>query len=113
MRSAAAAGLQNVTLRFAVYGPIRREDLPGLRERVCALLALHRPALAVCDVASVRADAATIDALSRLQLAARHYGCRVELEHASAELVDLVAFMGLADVFATAPVDGLSTGGSD
>ena len=106
MRSADPAGLQNVTLRFAVVGPILREDLPGLCDRVCALLARHRPALALCDVGTVTADAVTVEALSKLQLAARRYGCRVELEHASGELVDLVAFMGLADVFAAAPVDG-------
>ena len=108
MRSAATGGLQGVTLRFSVVGPILRDDLPGLCDRVCALFALHRPALALCDVATVTADAVTVEALSKLQLAARRYGCRVELEHASVELVDLVAFMGLADVFATPPVDGRS-----
>lgn len=87
------------TISFAVEGPIRRDDVPGLCERVCALLAAHHPALAICDVATVTADAVTVEALSRLQLAARRYGCRVQLENASVELVDLVAFMGLADVF--------------
>jgi hypothetical protein len=106
MRSAAASGLQSVTLRFTVVGPILREDLPGLCDRLCALFTRHQPTLVLCDVATVPADAVTVEALSRLQLAARRFGCRVELEHASVELVDLVAFMGLADVFAAAPVDG-------
>src|SRR5581483_11462164 len=88
------------TLAFSVEGPIRRDDLPGLCARVGELLDRHRPLLALCDVSTVPADAVTVDALSRLQLAARRYGCRVRLEHASAELVDLVAFMGLTDVFA-------------
>ena len=57
----------------------------------------------MCDVRGVPADAVTVDALGRLQLAAQRYGCRVELAHASAELIDLVAFMGLADVFTRAP----------
>src|SRR5690242_6034642 len=100
MRSATGGGLQSVTLRFAVVGPILREDLSGLCDRVCALLARHRAALAVCDVATVRADAVRVEALSKLRLAARRCGGRVQLEHASVELVDLVAFMGLADVFA-------------
>jgi hypothetical protein len=90
-------------LAFTVTGPIRRDDLPGLCDRVCGLLASHRPEHAVCDVRDVPADAVTVDALGRLQLAAQRYGCRVELAHASAELADLVAFMGLADVFTRAP----------
>ena len=49
-------------------------------------------------IAGVAPDAVTVDALARLQLAARHYGCRVRLRHASCQLLDLVAFMGLTDV---------------
>jgi ABC-type transporter Mla MlaB component len=91
-------------LEFKVEGPITREDLPGLCERVCRLLGEHRPERAVCDCSSVPADAVTVEALSRLQLGARHYGCRVELANASPELVELVEFMGLSDVFALRPV---------
>ena len=40
----------------------------------------------------------TVDALARLQLAARRHGCQVRLRHASTELLELVAFMGLSDV---------------
>ena len=86
------------TLAFAVWGPIARGDLPGLCDRVCALLAESRPELALCDVAGVPADGVTVDALARLQLAARRAGCRVRLRNASAELLDLVAFLGLEDV---------------
>jgi len=88
------------TLAFRVEGPITREDLPGLCDRVCRLLGEHRAQRAVCDCSSVPADAVTVEALSRLQLGARHYGCRVELANASAELIELVEFMGLTDVFA-------------
>jgi ABC-type transporter Mla MlaB component len=84
---------------FAVTGPIVRADLEGLFARVCALLDDNRGAeIAYCDVHEVGATAATIDALARLQLAARHYGCRIHLRRASAELLGLVAFMGLEDV---------------
>jgi ABC-type transporter Mla MlaB component len=86
------------TIRFAVTGPIRRDDLPGLCDRVCALLAAGKAAVAICDVRGVEADAVTIDALARLQLGARHHGCRVYLQGASAELLELVAFLGLEDV---------------
>jgi len=96
------AGLPPRTLAFTVEGPITREDLAGLCDRVCRLLAEHRPERAVCDCSTVPADAVTVEALSRLQLGAQRYGCRVELANASPELVDLVEFMGLTEVFAAA-----------
>ena len=86
------------TIAFAVRGPIAPADLPGLCERVCGLLDKSRPDVALCDVTGVEADAMTVDALARLQLAARRYGCQVRLRHASSELVDLLGFMGLREV---------------
>jgi hypothetical protein len=58
------------------------------------------PELAIlrCDVAGVEPDAVTVDALARLQLAARRIGCQVRLQNASAELRQLIAFMGLHNV---------------
>jgi hypothetical protein len=49
-------------------------------------------------VRGLTADAATVDALARLQLQAGRHGCRLLLRGASAELVELISFMGLADV---------------
>jgi ABC-type transporter Mla MlaB component len=86
------------TVDFAVWGPITRADLPGLCERVCALLAESGADVALCDANGVDPDAVTVDALARLQLAARRHGCQVRLRHASAALLDLVTFMGLRDV---------------
>lgn len=86
-------------LRFTVHGPIARGDLPGLAARVCGLLERSGATTAACDVASVDPDAVTVDALAKLQLAGQRHGCRVRLEHASTELVDLIDFMGLRDVF--------------
>jgi ABC-type transporter Mla MlaB component len=88
------------TLVFAITGPIDQSDLPGLCDRVCGLLASSRADVALCDVGGVDPDAVTVDALARLQLAARRHGCTVRLRHASHELRELVAFMGLADVLA-------------
>ncbi|MGH3071178.1 MAG: STAS domain-containing protein [Gaiellaceae bacterium] len=88
----------NCTLVFAIAGPIAPTDLPGLCSRVCALLEASGAGIAVCDVAGVQVDATTVDALARLQLAARRRGCRIRLRHASPALRELVAFMGLADV---------------
>ncbi|HEX4519386.1 MAG TPA: hypothetical protein VH063_07375 [Gaiellaceae bacterium] len=89
------------TIGFSVEGPIRRDDLPGLGARVCALLTEGRPEIAFCEVSTVEPDAVTVEALSRLQLAARRVGCTVYLENASHDLLLLVAFMGLADVLPT------------
>jgi len=84
---------------FAIRGPIRRADLPGLCTRVCAILGEQR-GLVGCDVTGVRADAVTVDALARLQRAARGYGCRVVLCNASSDLLELVELMGLSNVLA-------------
>ena len=83
---------------FAIRGPIALWDLPGLCDRVCALLPRRGCAVAFCDVGTVNADAVTVDALARLQLAAQRRGCQIRLRGASDELRDLVAFMGLRDV---------------
>ena len=88
------------TIVFAIWGPITRSDLPGLCDRVCAMLGDGDVEIAVCDVTGVQRDAVTVGALARLQLAARRHGCQVRLRHASRELVDLIAFMGLRDVLA-------------
>jgi ABC-type transporter Mla MlaB component len=85
-------------IAFVIWGPITRHDLPGLCERVCALMSRPGVEVALCDVTGVTPDAVTVDALARLQLAAGRRGCQVRLRHASDELRDLVTFMGLSNV---------------
>jgi ABC-type transporter Mla MlaB component len=85
-------------ITFAIAGPIARSDLPGLCDRVCALLSESAAEVAVCRVRGVQVDAVTVDALARLQLAARRHGCQVRLCGASDELLELMRFMGLTDV---------------
>jgi ABC-type transporter Mla MlaB component len=87
------------TIAFAIEGPIARADLPGLCERVCAVLESNGAGVALCDVRGVAVDVVTVDALARLQLAARRHGCQVRLRNTSNELRELLAFMGLRDVF--------------
>jgi ABC-type transporter Mla MlaB component len=86
------------TTTFAVWGPIGRDDLPGLCARVCAHLGSSGADVALCDVSGVAPDAVTVDALAQLQLGARRHGCVVRLENASAELRALVELMGLTAV---------------
>jgi ABC-type transporter Mla MlaB component len=85
---------------FTIRPPLTRADLPGLRERVCALLAQSTAGVAFCNVAGVAADCVAVDALARLQLAACRRRCKVRLRNASDELLELVEFMGLRDVLA-------------
>jgi ABC-type transporter Mla MlaB component len=87
-------------IAFAIHGPIAHSDLPGLCARVGALLETSGAAVALCEVAGVAADAGTVDALARLQLAAGRHGCQVRLHGAPDELRELVEFMGLSDVLA-------------
>ena len=89
------------TTLFAIRGPIAREDLPGLCDRVCALLARTGACVAICDVRGVEPDAVVVDALARLQLGAKRHGRQVRLSGTSPELRELVELMGLTDVLPT------------
>lgn len=82
---------------FALDGRIVRSDLERLSCRICALLEEHEADVAFCEVRG-DLDAVTVDALCRLQLAAKRRGCTMRLRNASGDLLDLVAFMGLKDV---------------
>jgi ABC-type transporter Mla MlaB component len=89
------------TIVFAIRGPIATGDVPGLCDRVCALLTgdgAGPVAVALCDVAGVEPTAGSVDALARLQLAAKRTGCQVRLRNASPDLRALVDFLGLRDV---------------
>jgi hypothetical protein len=51
----------------------------------------------------VAPDAGTVDALARLQLGLRRCGVEMRLRHASDELVELLAFVGLGEVLRVEP----------
>lgn len=94
-------------MAFSIRGPIARGDLEGLCRRACALLA-ESDSVARCDVGGIEPDAVCVDALARLQLAARRRGCCVRLENASVALLELVELMGLTHVLqADHPGDGV------
>ena len=57
----------------------------------------HLPSTIVCDVGSIVPDAVAVDALARLQLAARQSGHELRLRNASSELRELIAFVGLRE----------------
>ena len=86
------------TIAFTITGPITRNDLEGLCDRVCNLLGSSEAGVVVCDVTGVEPNAVTVDALARLQLGARRRGCTIHLRGASDGLMELVEFMGLENV---------------
>ncbi len=74
------------------------------RLRLRLLLAAADAEQIICDVAVVGSpDLAAIDALARLQLAAQRLGSSLRLQHASSELMGLLALTGLDEVVGIAP----------
>jgi ABC-type transporter Mla MlaB component len=84
---------------MVIVGRIGPGDAAALCERVQALLGDRHAAVVVCDVAALtHVDLATVEALARLRLAARRVGGSVWLRHASLELQELLALVGLRNV---------------
>ena len=61
------------------------------------------PGRIVVDASALAADAVTLDALARFQLASRRRGLEARLRGASRDLLDLIAFAGLAAVLRVEP----------
>ena len=80
-------------------GPVPRDAIPKVVERVRSVLEDSDGDLLVCDVGTLDdPDAVTIDLLCRLQLTAKRLGRRVLLRDARGELKDLLAWAGLTTV---------------
>jgi ABC-type transporter Mla MlaB component len=94
MRSA----VEPSSVTLVLDGPVARARLPNVCRTLWMLLASSGATLALCDLRGVRADAAAVDALARLQLHARRHGCTLLLRSAPAELLALIELMGLRDV---------------
>jgi ABC-type transporter Mla MlaB component len=100
------------TIEVVLRGRFAAADIPGLWGRLLPLLGRTAAPVVVCDVtAMVDPDAATIDALARLQLTARRYGCCIRLRHACGPLQELLSLTGLAEVVPCAPDRPLQPGG--
>jgi anti-anti-sigma factor len=94
------------TIQLQVAGRIDRSDAARLGREVRALLDAGDVALIVCDLDAVtQSDAAVIDALCRMRLAARRRGCQLKLRGASRGLLELIFLMGLTDVVPVAGSD--------
>jgi anti-anti-sigma regulatory factor len=84
---------------LVIRAPIDPSDVSSLFQRALLLLEDSDADPVVFDVGELNdPDAATVDALARLQLAARRMGRRIRLLNACGELRDLLMLMGLAEV---------------
>jgi ABC-type transporter Mla MlaB component len=81
-----------------IAGPLRPEDVPRLCEQVAA--ARHGPgADVICDVTAVTtSDLTTVDAIARLQLAARRAGRTIRLRNPAPALLALLGLVGLVEL---------------
>jgi ABC-type transporter Mla MlaB component len=90
------------TIVLVISGRITRADVPRLCERVHHFLEESDARVVICDVSAVvEPDAVAVDALARLQLAARRLGYQIKLRHTCEALQDLLTFTGLRDVVPT------------
>ncbi|WP_406104440.1 STAS domain-containing protein [Streptomyces sp. NBC_01003] len=81
---------------LAPAGPVRRGDVPHLCDQVRTACARAPARDIVCDLAAVTtADLATVDALARMQLAARRAGSGLRLRDPSPALWALLQLVGL------------------
>ena len=102
MSSVAPAGLSYMSV-LEVGGRVTQDDIPGLCRRLTALLQ-QGPVEVVCDVRRVTdPDAATVDAIARLQMIVADAGFGFRVRGASDRLVELVSFMGLDEVLIVEP----------
>jgi ABC-type transporter Mla MlaB component len=88
---------------MVLAGRIDPADIARLCERARALLESSGRFRLRCDVATVVADGATLNALARIALTCRRLGRRLELHGASDELEELVVFAGLIEVLPCLP----------
>jgi ABC-type transporter Mla MlaB component len=95
---ASRAPVEASTITLVIGTRVARADIPVLCARVPSLLNGTNAELIECDMSAlIGPDAATVDALARLQLTARRLGAEVWLSHASLELQELLGLMGLRD----------------
>ncbi len=84
---------------LSIGGTVARVDIPALCESLGVLLASKTIDVVVCDLKSLaHVDLAAVEALARLQLAARRAGRQIRLRHASADLQALLVLTGLSEV---------------
>lgn len=100
MSCARPGGPQSVDARtpavLVLAGPVTRDEVAGLCEKVRALLKSTRAGVVVCDVGGLGPPGlGAVDLLARLQLAARRAGGRIRLREPGPALPGLLDLAGL------------------
>ncbi|MER6382753.1 STAS domain-containing protein [Streptomyces sp. NPDC001250] len=100
MSSVCPVGLPHVDAEtpavIVLPGPVTRDDVAGLCERVRTLLAGDGARVVVCDVGGLGPPGlAVVDLLARLELAARRSGGRIRLRDPDPALLGLLGLVGL------------------
>jgi len=96
------------TLVVTVGGRIGREDAARFGDQISHELRATGTSVVVCDVSRLaRPDAAAVDLLCRIRLAARRRGGRLQLRGASTDLLDLIELVGLCDMLPGQPRSGV------
>jgi hypothetical protein len=86
-------------ITFVVRGPISRADLQGLSDRFRRCLWASDAFLIECDVSSLMGpQLESVDALARFELIGQQEGVLLRVRGASAELRELLEFVGLSNV---------------
>jgi anti-anti-sigma regulatory factor len=80
-----------------IDGPVARDGIQLLCDRVRSLLGTRPHGRVVCDVSAIHdPDAVTVEALARMQLTARRLGGAIVLRDPCADLARLLDLCGLA-----------------
>ncbi len=96
-RDATTLGLPVTVL--LIGGRIIPADIPALCRLAQVLVEKSHNGVILCDVRALNhPDAVAVDALARLQLAAKRLGGNVALVHVTTELQELLDLCGLSDV---------------
>jgi hypothetical protein len=95
-----------------IGGSVEPSDVAALCKRAHSTLialAANDPDRLVCEVGTLRADLAAVDAVARLALAARRLDRAILLRDATPALRGLIALAGLADIVPCGPDSGLDS----
>lgn len=86
-------------VEFVVEGPVRRADVPGLCERLAALVCERGARVVTVDARDLGGPGAdAVQALTRLRLTARRLGCELRFEGVDGRLLGLLGWLGLGQV---------------
>ncbi len=98
------------TAVLVITEPVTRDAAPALCDRLQTLLRESRAEVIVIDVRGLLANASSIEAIVRMQLAVRRRGREIRLHRVSPELEGLLSFVGLSGVVETGGAGGTDSG---